>query len=139
MWITSLLFDLNYKLINGSFAFSPGLIYILVLVVLIKTSAYVVRPSVQTLRVGENRVSRKGCLRHVLCVSFFGTKLTSLEATNGVAWVKIWIEVSCVRLMTIFSESKFLKLCFLLGHAFGHTWGTTQYPPAHLEFHLQVN
>ena len=23
-WITSLLFDLNYKFINGSFAFSPG-------------------------------------------------------------------------------------------------------------------
>ena len=24
LWITSLLFDLNYKFINGSFAFSPG-------------------------------------------------------------------------------------------------------------------
>ena len=24
MWITSLSFDLNYKFINGSFAFSPG-------------------------------------------------------------------------------------------------------------------
>ena len=29
LWNTSLLFDLNYKFINGSFAFSPGLIYIL--------------------------------------------------------------------------------------------------------------
>ena len=31
LWITiaSLLFDLNYEFINGSFAFSPGLIYIL--------------------------------------------------------------------------------------------------------------
>ena len=24
LWITSLLFDLNYKFINGSFAFTPG-------------------------------------------------------------------------------------------------------------------
>ena len=24
LWITSLLFDLNYKFVNGSFAFSPG-------------------------------------------------------------------------------------------------------------------
>ena len=24
LWITSLLFDLNYKFINGSFGFSPG-------------------------------------------------------------------------------------------------------------------
>ena len=24
LWITSLLFDLNYKFINGTFAFSPG-------------------------------------------------------------------------------------------------------------------
>ena len=24
LWLTSLLFDLNYKFINGSFAFSPG-------------------------------------------------------------------------------------------------------------------
>ena len=30
LWITSLLFDLNHKFIDGSFAFSPGLIYILV-------------------------------------------------------------------------------------------------------------
>ena len=29
LWITSLLFDLNNKFIIGSFAFSPGLIYIL--------------------------------------------------------------------------------------------------------------
>ena len=29
LWITSLLFDLNHKFIDGSFAFSPGLIYIL--------------------------------------------------------------------------------------------------------------
>ena len=29
LWITSLLFDLNYEFFNGSFAFSPGLIYIL--------------------------------------------------------------------------------------------------------------
>ena len=29
LWITSLLFDLNYEFINGSFAFSPGQIYIL--------------------------------------------------------------------------------------------------------------
>ena len=29
LWITSLSFDLNYEFINGSFAFSPGLIYIL--------------------------------------------------------------------------------------------------------------
>ena len=24
LWITSLLFDLNYEFINGSFAFNPG-------------------------------------------------------------------------------------------------------------------
>ena len=30
--ITSLLFDLNYKFINGSFAFSPGKIYILIFI-----------------------------------------------------------------------------------------------------------
>ena len=30
LWITSLLFDLNYEFINGSFAFSPGYIYILI-------------------------------------------------------------------------------------------------------------
>ena len=29
LWITILSFDLNYKFINGSFAFSPGQIYIL--------------------------------------------------------------------------------------------------------------
>ena len=29
LWITSLLFDLNHKFINGSFAFSPCKIYIL--------------------------------------------------------------------------------------------------------------
>ena len=29
LWNTSLLFDLDYKFINGSFAFSPCLIYIL--------------------------------------------------------------------------------------------------------------
>ena len=29
LWIASLLFDLNYEFIKGSFAFSPGLIYIL--------------------------------------------------------------------------------------------------------------
>ena len=29
LWITSLLFDLKYQFINESFAFSPGLIYIL--------------------------------------------------------------------------------------------------------------
>ena len=29
LWNTSLLFDLNNKYINGSFAFSPGQIYIL--------------------------------------------------------------------------------------------------------------
>ena len=29
LWITSLLFDLSYKFINGSFSFSPGEIYIL--------------------------------------------------------------------------------------------------------------
>ena len=31
LWITSLLFDLNREFINGSFAFSPGQIYILTL------------------------------------------------------------------------------------------------------------
>ena len=30
LWITSLLFDLNNKFINGSFEFSPGWIYMLV-------------------------------------------------------------------------------------------------------------
>ena len=28
LWITTSLFDLNYKFINGSFAFGPGEIYI---------------------------------------------------------------------------------------------------------------
>ena len=28
LWITTSLFDLNYKFINGSFVFSPGEIYI---------------------------------------------------------------------------------------------------------------
>ena len=31
LWITSLLFDLNYELINESFVFSPGKIYLLFL------------------------------------------------------------------------------------------------------------
>ena len=34
LWITSLLFDLNYKFINGSFALSPGQIYILIATVI---------------------------------------------------------------------------------------------------------
>ena len=31
LWITSLLFDLNYEFINESFVFSPGKIYLLFL------------------------------------------------------------------------------------------------------------
>ena len=43
LWITSLLFDLNYEFINGSFAFSPGEIYILHLGFLqLRTLTYIV-------------------------------------------------------------------------------------------------
>ena len=43
----------------------------------------------------------------------FGAKITILGATNGFGRVKIWIEVSCVRLTTTFSQINFLSLLLL--------------------------
>ena len=50
-----------------------------------------------------------------ICVAVpFDEQLTILRLTNGVARVKIWIEVSCVRLTTKFSEINFLGFTFCL-------------------------
>ena len=50
-----------------------------------------------------------------ICVAVpFDEKLNILRTTNGVARVKIWIEVSCVRLTTTFSEINFLGFTFCL-------------------------
>ena len=82
---------------------------------LVMTSAYVLCLSIQTLRVGVKKLSRVENEVSDICVAVpFDEKLTILRTTNGVARVKIWIEESCVRLTTTFSEINFLGFTFCL-------------------------
>ena len=82
---------------------------------LVMTSAYARCLSIQTLRVGVKKLSRVENEVSDICVAVpFDEKLTILRTTNGVARVKIWIEVSCVRLTTKFSEINFLGFTFCL-------------------------
>ena len=93
---------------------------------LVMTSAYVLCLSTQTLRVGlKNSVGIEKEVSDICVAVPFEEKLTILWTTKGVARVKIWCEVSWVRLPTKFSENKFLGLYFLLGHPFGHIPGKT--------------
>ena len=79
------------------------------------TSAYARCLSIQTLRVGVKKLGRVENEVSDICVAVpFDEKLTILRTTNGVARVKIWIEVSCVRLTTKFSEINFLGFTFCL-------------------------
>ena len=73
------------------------------------TSEYARCLSIQTLRVVVKKLGRVENEVSDKCVAVpFDEKLTVLRTTNGVARVKIWIEVSCVRLTTKFSEINFL-------------------------------
>ena len=82
---------------------------------LFMTSAYVLCLSIQTLRGGLKKLSRVEKEDSDICVAVpFDEKLTILWTTNGVARVKIWIEVFCVRLTTTFSEINFLGFTFCL-------------------------
>ena len=82
---------------------------------LVMTSAYARCLSIQTLRVGVKKLGRVESEASGICVAVpFDEKLTILRTTNGVARVKIWIEVSCVRLTTTFSEINFLGFNFCL-------------------------
>ena len=82
---------------------------------LVMTSAYARCLSIQTLRVGVKKLSRVENEVSDICVAVpFDEKLTILRTTNGVARVKIWIEVSRVRLTTKFSEINFLGFTFCL-------------------------
>ena len=82
---------------------------------LVMTSAYARCLSIQTLRVGVKKLGRVENEASDLCVAVpFDEKLTILRTTNGVARVKIWIEVSCIRLTTNFSEINFLGFTFCL-------------------------
>ena len=93
---------------------------------LVMTSAYALCLSTQTLRVGlKNSVGIEKEVSDICVAVPFDEKLTILWTTKGVARVKIWCEVSWVRLPTKFSENKFLGLYFLLGHPFGHIPGKT--------------
>ena len=78
---------------------------------LVMTSAYARCLSIQTLiiKVGVKKLGRVESEASDICVAVpLDDKLTILRTTNGVARVKIWIEVSCVRLTTKFSEINFL-------------------------------
>ena len=82
---------------------------------LVMTSAYARCLSIQTLRVGVKKLGRVENEVSDICVAVpFDEKLTILRTTNGVARVKIWIEVSRVRLTTKFSEINFLGFTFCL-------------------------
>ena len=82
---------------------------------LVMTSAYARCLSIQTLRVGVKKLSRVENEVSDICVAVpFDEKLTIFRTTNGVARVKILIEVSCVRLTTKFSEINFLGFTFCL-------------------------
>ena len=82
---------------------------------LVMTSAYARCLSIQTLRVGVKKLGRVENEASDLCVAVpFDEKLSILRSTNGVARVKILIEVSCVRLTTKFSEINFLGFTFCL-------------------------
>ena len=91
---------------------------------LVMTSAYARCLSIQTLRVGVKKLGRVENEVSDICVAVpFDEKLTILRTTNGVARVKIWIEVFlCSAYNNIFGN-KFLRLYFLLGHPFSHIPG----------------
>ena len=72
---------------------------------LVKTSTYALSLSTQTLRVGlKNSVGIEKEVSDICVAVPFDEKLTILWTTQGVARVKIWCEVSWVRVTTKFSE-----------------------------------
>ena len=72
---------------------------------LVKTSAYALCLSTQTLRVAlKNSVGIEKEVSDICVAVPFDEKLTILWTTQGVARVKIWCEVSWVRVTTKFSE-----------------------------------
>ena len=82
---------------------------------LVMTSAYARCLSIQTLRVGVKKFGKVKNEVSDICVAVpFDEKLNILRTTNGVARAKVWIEVSCVRVTTKFSEINFLGFTFCL-------------------------